>query len=63
MVYIKNKKGHYRLVNSRFEELFGVSNKEIQGKSDHEIFPREFAEQFRANDLRVLTDLRPYQIE
>ncbi len=63
VVYIKNKHGHYRLVNSRFEELFGVSNKEIQGKSDHEIFPREFAEQFRANDLRVLTELRPYQVE
>ena len=39
MVYLKDKLGHYRLVNPRFEELFGIKNEDIQGKSDHDIFP------------------------
>jgi PAS domain S-box-containing protein len=63
VVYIKNKGGQYKLVNSRFAELFGVTNKEIQGKSDHEIFSRECADQLRANDQKVLRDMRPQQVE
>jgi PAS domain S-box-containing protein len=63
VVYLKSKDGLYKLVNARFEELFGVTNKEIQGKSDREIFPPQFSGQFMANDARVLTALRPLQIE
>jgi PAS domain S-box-containing protein len=63
VVYIKNKNGLYKLVNARFEELFGVTNQEMQGKSDREIFPPEFAERFMANDAEVLTALRTLQVE
>jgi PAS domain S-box-containing protein len=63
VVYIKDKDLCYKLVNSRFEELFGVKSEEIQGKSDHDIFPLEVAEQFRANDRKVLTEMRSQQVE
>ncbi len=63
VVSIKDTDGHYTLVNSRYEELFGISNDHIQGKSDHDIFPKEFADQFRANDLQVLVEGRSCQIE
>lgn len=63
VVYIKDKDGHYKLVNSRYEELFGISNEEIRGKTDYDIFPREFADQFRNNDLKILTERRPLQVE
>ena len=63
MVYLKDKLGHYRLVNPRFEELFGIKNEDIQGKSDHDIFPAEVANQFRTNDLLVLTQKRSRQVE
>lgn len=63
VVYIKDKDGCYRLVNSRYEELFGIRNEEIQGKSDHDIFPKEIADQFRENDLRVFAEGRPCQVE
>ena len=63
VVYIKDKDGCYRLVNSRYEELFGIRNEEIQGKSDHDIFPKEIADQFRGNDMRVFADMRPCQVE
>jgi PAS domain S-box-containing protein len=63
VVYIKDMGGRYRLVNSRFEELFRIKGEEIRGKSDYDIFPREVADQFRASDLQVLTEGRPRQVE
>lgn len=63
IVTIKDVDGYYTLVNARFEELVGMSGEEIRGKSDHEIFPSEFADQFRANDLQVLAEGRSWQVE
>jgi PAS domain S-box-containing protein len=63
VVYIKDKFGHYRLINPRYEELFSIKNDEIQGKSDQDIFPPEVAEQFRTNDLMVLSQKRSLQVE
>ncbi len=63
VVYIKDKDGHYTLVNSRYEELFGIRNEEIRGKTDVDIFPKEIAGQFRENDMRVLAEGRPCQVE
>ncbi|MDH3237695.1 MAG: PAS domain-containing protein [Deltaproteobacteria bacterium] len=63
VVYIKDKDGRYTLVNSRYEELFGIRNEEVQGKSDHDIFPKEIADQFRGNDLEVFADGHPRQVE
>jgi PAS domain S-box-containing protein len=63
IVYIKDKDGHYSLVNSRYEELFAVRNEDIRGKSDYDLFPVEVADQFRTGDTRVLTEGRPCQVE
>src|SRR4030042_433337 len=63
VVYIKDKDCCYKLVNSRFEELFGIGNEAIRGKSDYDIFPPEIAHQLRANDLRVLTEGSSRQVE
>jgi PAS domain S-box-containing protein len=63
IVYIKDTEGRYILVNSRFGELFGVQNNEVRGKTDYDIFPKEAAEQFRNNDLQVLSQRRSCQVE
>ena len=63
VVYIKDREGRYTLVNSRYEEVFGIRNEQIRGKTDHEIFPRSLADQFRASDLRVLAHRESYQVE
>jgi len=63
VVYIKDQNGCYRLVNSRFEELFRIKNEDIQGKTDYDIFPKEVADQFRASDLQVLKEGRSRQVE
>jgi PAS domain S-box-containing protein len=63
VVYIKDREGRYTLVNSRYEELFGIRREQICGKTDHDIFPEPMAGRLRAADLRVLTDRQPYQME
>jgi PAS domain S-box-containing protein len=63
VVYIKDREGRYTLVNSRYEELFGMSREQICGKCDHDMFPRALADQIRASDLRVLAHRQPYQAE
>jgi PAS domain S-box-containing protein len=63
VVYVKDRNGKYVLVNSRFEELFGVSNEEVRGKSDYEIVSKEVADEFRKNDLRILQEGKSMQVE
>lgn len=63
MVYLKDREGHYLLVNSRFEEIFSVRQSEIRGKTDHDIFPSSIAEQFVTHDRQVLADNQSLQIE
>jgi len=61
VVYIKDKDGHYTLVNSRYEELFDVKNEAVRGKTDYDVLPRGVADQFRASDLKVLRESRSFQ--
>ena len=63
VVYIKDREGRDTFVNSRYEQLFGVRTEEIRGKTDHDIFPEEFAGRFQANDRKVLKDRSPCRIE
>ncbi|WP_437277242.1 ATP-binding protein [Sorangium sp. So ce375] len=54
VVFAKDIEGRYMLVNSGFEELFQVRREQVIGKTDHDLFPREQADGYRANDLLVL---------
>ena len=56
VIYIKDPQGRYRLVNSRFEEIFGVQNETVRGRTDFEVLPKVVAAQFQKNDQRVLRD-------
>lgn len=54
VVFIKDIQRRYILINSRFEELFGIRNEAIQGKTDEEILPREIAVQSKRIETEVL---------
>lgn len=54
VIYVKDCHFHYMLVNSRFEQLFGVSRRDIVGKTDFDLFSPEMATGFRENDERVV---------
>lgn len=63
VIYIKDLTGRYMLVNSRFEELFGVQNEAVRGKTDTEILPQPVAAQFQAGDAAVFESAAPVQVE
>ena len=54
VIYAKDLEGHYLLVNSRFTELFHLSQQAALGKTDNDIFSKEEADAFRAMDQRVV---------
>jgi PAS domain S-box-containing protein len=56
VIFITDKDGRIRLVNSRFEAVFGVRNDEIQGKDIYNVLPKGDANRFRASDQQVLSE-------
>ena len=63
VVQVKDLSGRYVRINRRFEEIFGLDRSQILGKTDHDLFPQEVADRFRANDLKVAETGRPLQFE
>ena len=53
-VYLKNNKGQYLLTNNKFESLFNLSNQQVKGKTDLELFPKDLANTFSENESQVL---------
>ena len=54
VIYVKYTDGRYLLTNRRFEQLFSLTTDQIVGHTDHDIFPKDIADAFRANDVTVL---------
>ncbi|HEX8750768.1 MAG TPA: PAS domain S-box protein [Nitrospira sp.] len=63
VIYVKDLDGRFLFVNRRFEELFKLTNSQIIGRTNHEIWSREIADAFRVNDLEVLIKDRPIEYE
>ena len=63
VVYLKDTDGRYVLVNRGFEALFGVTRDEAVGHDDGELFAPELAELLRANDMRVMREQIPLEVE
>jgi PAS domain S-box-containing protein len=53
VIYVKDWGGRFLFVNRRFEDLFHVTRAGVLGKTDDDLFPKEFADRFRENDRRV----------
>ena len=54
VIYVKDIDGRFLLINRRFEQLFHLTTDQIIGHTNHEIFPKDIADAFRANDMAVL---------
>ena len=63
VIYLKDTEGKYILINKRFEKLFHITQKEMVGKTDYDIFPKELADAFRINDEKVLKVNKPLELE
>ena len=54
VIYVKDTEGRYLLINRQFEQLFHLTTDQIIGHTNHEVFPKDIADAFRANDVAVL---------
>ena len=63
VIYVKGTDGRYMLTNRRFEQLFNLSTEQIVGHTDHDLFPREIADAFNANDRQVLARKAPVEYD
>lgn len=63
VIYLKDADGRHVFVNRRFEALFHVDNENVRGKTDHDLFPKEIADAYRSNDLKVLREGVPHELE
>lgn len=55
LIFMKDTEGHFQMVNKVLMEQMGVSSEdEVIGKTDFDFFPREMAEQYRADEQAIL---------
>src|SRR3954469_4657294 len=62
-VFLKDRDGRYLLVNHAFERLHHRPAAELVGRLDREIMPADQAERLRVDDLRVMDDRRPIEVQ
>ena len=63
VIYMRDLDGRYMAINQAYERLFDVRREEIVGLTDHDLFPAEIADEFRANDLRAASSGGPVHVE
>ena len=63
VIYMRDLDGRYMVVNREYERLFHLRREEIVGLTDHDLFPVEIADEFRANDLRAASGGGPVHVE
>ena len=54
MTLCKDLEGRFTFANGRFLAELGITLEDLKGKTDFDFFPRELAEKYVADDLRVL---------
>ena len=54
VVYVKDRDGHYLMINRQYERIFKVRHEDVVGKTDYDLFPKYAADAFRAADRKVI---------
>ena len=62
-VFLKDMEGRFLQVNQRFEEWYGRAAAEVLGKTSYDVFPKEYADAFAAQDREVLESMRVVERE
>ncbi|MBW4572748.1 MAG: PAS domain S-box protein [Tolypothrix carrinoi HA7290-LM1] len=63
VIYIVDTEDRYLLINRQYEKLFNITNKEIAGKSVYDIWSKDVADGFAANNRQVLLNNIPVEAE
>jgi PAS domain S-box-containing protein len=62
-IFLKDADGRYLAVNRAFERLHGKTAAELVGRLDREALAPEVAERMRIDDLRVMSDGAPIELQ
>ncbi|MDI1310010.1 MAG: PAS domain-containing protein [Methylotenera sp.] len=60
---LKDTAGHYVLANPNFQKIHHLEEKEIIGKTDFDLYPKDIANSFSQNDAMILASLKRHTIE
>ena len=63
VIYLKDLQGKYLFINRQYQNLFHITKEEIVGKTGYDIFPKEMADAFQANDQKVIKTRAPLEME
>jgi len=63
VVYVKDIRNKYLFINKQYENLFHVKSEELRGKTDYDLWPKEMADAFVANDRKVIETRTPLEFE
>jgi PAS domain S-box-containing protein len=53
--WMKDEDGRHVFLSNNYQKVFDVKFEDWKGKTDFELWPKEIAEEFRKNDLKVLS--------
>ena len=63
MAWLKDTKGIYIAVNEQFSNTCGYKTEDIIGKTDYDIWRKDFADKYRQDDLEVMNSGQRRQLE
>src|SRR6201987_5298176 len=63
MIFLKDRDGRYLYANREFKRVRHITEENINGKTDDELFPAEQARTFQASDRQVLEAGVPIELE
>jgi PAS domain S-box-containing protein len=63
MAWLKDTNGYYIAVNEQFSDTCGYKIEDIVGKTDYDIWRKDFADKYRQDDLEVMNSGKRRQIE
>ena len=63
VIFVKDGQGKFLLVNRRFLELFQLNEATVIGRTDHDLFPAVWADEFQRNDRAILEAGTPGLLE
>ncbi len=62
-IFLKDKNSVYISCNENYAQDLGINSHEITGKTDHDFFPKELADKYRADDKRITESGKTEEIE
>jgi len=59
-IYIKDKESRFIIANNKIARTFGLkSGDQLTGKTDHDLYPKQMADEFRKDEINVMVSGTP----